>query len=174
MVHETGRGLPQADKLVGKVLPTVTEYVSQESRQRPIEIDNLDEASYSWKAILTLYPNLERLRAKESMESLKELFTLLSTSPNVVPHLKYLEAHPVYAPPPTGVPDLGSGGDTNHGWKPWDILDLKDILASRVITNPVSLTVQYPNTNFLLNSQARSTTFCEYGVTHHLYLLTKV
>lgn len=168
-IHETNREIKHGDKLADKVLPSVTEYTSHESRKPPAETDNADEPSYSWKTILSLYPNLEQLRAKESMDSLKELFNLLAASPNTCPELKYLEVYPVYTPPSTidDALELGNGSDINHGWKPWDIPDLKNILAKRVLTNSVPLTVQYPTTSCLLSSRARSASFCEY---YHIYL----
>ena len=164
-IHETGREINHVDNHVEKVLPSVTEYTSRESRKPSAETDNAEQPSYSWKTVLSLYPNLEQLRAKEPIDSLKELFNLLAASPNTCPNLKYLEGHPVYTPPPRTVeesPELGSGIDMNHGWKPWDIPDLKDTLATRVLTNSVPLTVQYPTTNCLLSSHARSASFCEY------------
>lgn len=163
-IHEVGREIKQADKLVDRNLPSVTEYTSYESRKPSPETDTADEPSYSWKTILSLYPNLERLRAKEPMGSLRELFNLLAASPNICPNLKYLEVHPVYAPPPPKVdeaPELRNVNDINHGWKPWDIPDLKNILAQRVLTNSVPLTVQYPSANSLLAPHARSASFCE-------------
>ena len=169
-IHETSREIKLVDKLVDKSLPSVTEYTSHESRKPSVETDNVDELDYSWKTILSLYPNLEQLRAKEPIESLKELFNLLAASPNTCPNLKYLEVHPVYAPPPPTVdaPELGNGGYVNHGWKPWDIADLRSILTKRVLTNSVPLTVQYPTTNRLLSSYAHSASFCEY---YHISLL---
>ena len=170
-IHETGREIKHADKLIDKVLPSVTEYTSHESQRSSAETDNADQPSYSWNTILSLYPNLERLRAKESMDSLRELFHLLAASPNTCPSLMYLEVHPVYAPPPPTVdktPELGNGNDIKYGWKPWDIPDLMGILARRVSTNPVPLDVQYPSANCLIASPAHTlASFCEY----HIYVL---
>jgi hypothetical protein len=166
-IHETGREIKHLDKLADKVLPSVIEYTSHESQRSSVETDNADQPSYSWKTMLSLYPNLEWLRAKEPMDSLKELLLLLAASPNSCPNLKCLEIHPVYAPPPPTIdetPELGNGSNINHGWKPWDIPDLKSILARRVVTNSVPLTVQYPSANCLIASPARSAPFCEYHI----------
>lgn len=173
-IHETGRELKHAEKLVDKVLPSVTEYTSHESRRSSAETENADQPSYSWKAILSLYPNLERLRTKEPIDSLKELCHLLSSSPNICPNLKYLEVHPIYPPPTVSkTPDLWSDKDIEYGWKPWDIPDLMSILARRVSTNSVPLAVQYQSANFLTASPARSASFCEYHIHVSIILINK-